>query len=94
MIMRSKKFLLSAVAIVVTTFIFSCISNNVTEKQHYQARTIYDQIHAQGINGAVQWLNLLRYNPETGTISYNDILKARQEMLRFAQESTQKKSRY
>lgn len=90
MIMRSKKLLLSIVAIMASAFILFSISNNVKTNTHYQARTIYDQIHAQGINGAIQWLNLLRYNPETGTISYNDILKARQEMLRFAQESTQK----
>ena len=72
--MRSKKLILSFVAIFATAFVFYAMSNFGSKKQHYQERTVFDQIHTPGIKGANQWLSLIRNNPETGTVSIEDIL--------------------
>lgn len=88
--MRSKKLMLSLVAVFATVFVFYAISNLGGKKQHYQARTVFDQIHTPGIKGANQWLSLLRNNPETGTVTLKDILKAREEMVRFSSLKNQK----
>lgn len=88
--MRSIKLTLSIVAVFTTAIVIYNISSNVSKKQHYQVRTLTDQIHAQGINGAIQWLNMMKANQVTGEISIKDILMARHEMLRFAQQNTNK----
>lgn len=88
--MRSKKLILSVVAIFATAFVFYAISNIGDKKQHYQARTVFDQIHTPGIKGANQWLSLMRNNPETGTVSIEDILRARNEIIQFSLLKKQK----
>lgn len=88
--MRSKKLMLSLVAVFATVFVFYAITNLGDKKQHYQARTVFDQIHTPGIKGANQWLSMLRNNPETGTVTMQDILKAREEMVRFSSIKNQK----
>lgn len=77
--MNIKGLLFSA--LVVTSIILGAIflvnQGNVPAK--YSHRTEGD--NDEGIKGAIEWLNQIRQNPETGTVDINDVLKARNQVM-------------
>ncbi len=87
--MKIKTLILSSIAIVAIVGLMMSIGFK-SSKPNYEPRKLQDMVHTQGIKGAVQWLNTIKGNPELGYISDNDVLSAREEVMKFISRKTNK----
>ena len=86
--MKNKKLLISIVSVAFVAIVISSINFQFGKKQLYQTRSFSSKLLSQNINGAVQWLSMLRCDPLTGTVDQTIFLQARKmvELMEANQE--------
>ncbi|MBI5218988.1 MAG: T9SS type A sorting domain-containing protein [Bacteroidia bacterium] len=73
--MKTKYLIVTVLALMVAGSVL-LFSSRVNIAQKYQPRNMLLSSAEQGINGAMEWLNMRRVNPTTGTIELKDIERA------------------
>lgn len=83
--MKNTKLQFTLASITIITVISLIIAGSVNEQKHYKSSK---HMYINEIQGAVEWLALMRNDRNEGTINFNDILRAKKEIAELSKNNT------